>query len=333
MLPAVIGGSGFVGLHVLDALRARGAEPLAIVRSPLPRAALRSRGVRVSRADVNDPDALEDALMGHTSVVHAAAFYPRTSLDPVGAVFAARAQMRCVLEACANAHVRRLVFVSSTATVASAVDRASDERDVYAGSPGFGAYHDAKWAMEDLALRESRFEVVVVCPGACLGPLDLRLGTNGVVVAAARGLVPAFADGWVNTVDVRDVAKAIAALVEARDPPKRLVLVGENHRLSRLLAHVAARHGADAPPAPVAAEVARRLADAIERRDERPTLPREFVDLVLHGCEIDAGLATRTLGLRWTPLDETLDAFDAWARRYALIPRPRSGETHAARPL
>lgn len=329
MQPAVIGGSGFVGIHVIDALRARGAEPIAVVRSHLPRPALASRGVPVVQADAAAPDALASALRGHATVVHAAGFYPRTSLDPAGALQAAVAQTRAVLDACAIAAVRRLVFVSSTATVATAPGRASNERDVWPTSPGIGAYHDAKWAMEQLALAERRFEVVVVCPGACLGPLDLRLGTNGVIVAAARGGVPPFADGVVNTVDVRDVARAIATLAERRDPPPRLLLVGGNHRLSDLLAHVAARHGAPPPPTPVPVDVAIALADAEERGTARSRMPREFVDLVVHGAPIDAGLAARTLDLRWTALDDTLDAFDAWARRYALLPHRRPGVSDA----
>jgi dihydroflavonol-4-reductase len=326
MRPAVIGGSGFIGLHAIDALRDRGADPVAIVRSALPRRTLVARGVPFVRTDAADASALATALRGYDVVVHAAAHYPRVSTDPAGTLRTATEQMRAVLDACAAASVRRLVVVSTTATVAPAIGRASDERDVWPMPPGIGAYHDAKWAMESQALAEDRFEVVVVCPGACLGPLDLRLGTNGLVVAAARGRMPPYADGIVNTVDVRDVGAAIARLVDHPEPPRRVLLVGGDQRLSALLAEVAARYGAATPDAPVSAEAAIASADAEEASGRRASLPREFVDLVLHASPIDASLATRTLGLRWTPLADTLDAFDAWARAYALVPHPRPGD-------
>lgn len=323
MRVAVLGGSGFVGVHVIDALRGRGIDPEAIVRSRLPRQALIQRGIRTTRADIQDPAALTDALAGVEVVVHAAAFYPRTSLDPMGSVLSAVAQIAEVVEACARADVQRLVFVSSTATVAPAAGRPSDERDVWLQSPRIGAYHDAKWIMERVVLDEQRFEVAVACPGACLGPEDKRLGTNGVLVAVARGTMPPYADGIVNTVDVRDVGAGVAALVTHPEPPRRVLLVGDNGRFSGLLAEVADHYGVEPPEPPVSAAEAAALADAAEASGARVSLPREFVDLVVHASPIDAHLAETALGLRWTPRSRTLDDFDAWARRYGLIPSPR----------
>jgi hypothetical protein len=41
---------------------------------------------------------------------------------------------------------------------------------------------------------------------------------------------------------------------------------------------------------------------------------------VIRGVPIDADLARRSLGIVFRPLDETLDAFDDWARRMHLLP-------------
>ena len=44
------------------------------------------------------------------------------------------------------------------------------------------------------------------------------------------------------------------------------------------------------------------------------------MDLIVHGLPIDASLATRALGITWSPLSTTLDRFDAWARQMRIIP-------------
>ena len=43
-------------------------------------------------------------------------------------------------------------------------------------------------------------------------------------------------------------------------------------------------------------------------------------DPVVLNEDLGAALAERTLGVSWRPLDETLDAFDEWARRMEIIP-------------
>jgi hypothetical protein len=48
---------------------------------------------------------------------------------------------------------------------------------------------------------------------------------------------------------------------------------------------------------------------------------------VVHGVALDASQSARALGLRYRPLADTLDAFDAWALRLGLI--PAAPEEHA----
>jgi hypothetical protein len=107
-------------------------------------------------------------------------------------------------------------------------------------------------------------------------------------------------------------------------PPRRLVLAASNHGLHELLGDLARRYRRPAPRAPLAAAAAVALADAEEARvkgtRERPALVREIVDLVVHGVPIAARLAEAALDLRWRTLGQTLDAYDAWARRMRILP-------------
>lgn len=327
MQTLVLGAGGFIGLNIVDALTAAGDVPRCGHRRRSNVIPLRRRNVPRVIADLDDPASLAAALAGCTTVVHAAGHYPRDSRTHEETLSRARRELTQLLDACAAAGVARLVYLSSTATVARREDgRPSTEGDVFRAAPGFGPYHDAKWMMEQLAAAERRFEVVTVCPGACIGPWDLRVGTSALMVVTARGLRPPHPDGPVALVDVRDVARAVVRLTQMPTPPSRVLLVATMTRLHAFLVALARRYGAPPPLAPLSDAGAFALADAEEARvagtPERPALAREIVDLVVHGAAIDARLGAALVEHRWTPLADTLDAFDAWARRLGFIPSP-----------
>lgn len=319
----VLGASGFLGSHAVRALLSSGGPVRAVARRP--RRSLHGLDAERVAADLDDPSSLDAALARARVVVHAAAPYPKTSLDR-GVIYEAIRQTRAVLDAVARSGAERLVFVSSTATVAPAVGRASDERDQWPVATAIGVYHDLKWHLEALVRAETRFRTIIVCPAACLGPGDWRVGTSAWLVATARGHACPHPDGPVSFVDVRDVGAALAALCTHADPPERLLLSAATTRLHPMLVSVARRYGAPAPPPPLSDEEARACADRAEENiavtGGRPELSRELVDLVTNGVVIDGRLAQRALGISYTRLAATLDAFDGWARTVGLLPRP-----------
>ncbi|MBK7859829.1 MAG: NAD-dependent epimerase/dehydratase family protein [Archangiaceae bacterium] len=324
MTTAVLGAAGFLGVNLVDALVAQGERPRCVRRPRTNVLALRQRKVPMVTADAERPDELREALLGADTVFHLAGHYPRHCLEPALSLETGLRQLRHVLDAAAAAGVKRLVYVSSTATVAPAAGRPSTEADVFQQAPPYGLYHALKWQMEQLALAERRFEVVVACPAACLGPHDLRVGTSALLVALARGLDPPHPDGWVSWVDARDVAAALVRLARAAAPPRRVILSAGTVGLHPLLLALARRYSVAPPSPPLPAAKAIALADAEEARarvdGDRARLSREIADLIVWGVELDATLARTSLGVVFRPLDETLDAFDAWARRVGTLP-------------
>ena len=320
----VLGASGFVGLNAVEVMASAGLRVRCGYRS-LPHArVLRKRGHDLVHADLSDAGSLGEAMRDCRVVVHAAGHYPRFSNDYEASLAVGLAETARVLDAAAAAGVEQLVYVSSTAT-GGPCSGASTESHRFTGRPGRGVYHDLKWAMEELVLAETRFRTLVMCPGACLGPWDRRIGTASLLVGVARGLLPPLPAGIVNLVDVRDVGRALHAVATASaEIPRRIVLVGSNHRLHDLLLDLSHHYGSAPPAAPIPAAEAIRMADASEAEcavtGGRPSISRELIDLIVHGAPIDASLAERTLGIHWTPLPDTLEAFDAWARRWRILP-------------
>lgn len=320
----LLGAGGFLGLNVSRALLAAGHTPQCGRRARGNVLGLRELGVPLVVTDFDDPGALRAVMRDADVVVHAAAHYPRFSTNAEATLTRGRRELDAVLDAAAAGGVRRLIYLSSTATIAPRADGApSSEADAFTSRPGFGTYHALKYELEARALAEDRFEVGVVNPAACLGPFDWKVGTSALLLAAARGLEPAHPDGHVSTVDARDVALAVARLVTTPRLPRRLILAAERWSAHALLEHVAARFGGPPPPPALAPHAARALADEQEARAERAggraSLARELVDLIVHSPALDTSLA-RSLGLGFRALTDTLDAWETWARRMGLLP-------------
>lgn len=286
--------------------------------------ALRSRRVPLVHADLDEPASLREAMADTDVVFHLAGHYPRLSTAPEVSMELGTRQLRSVLDAAAEAGVGRLIYVSSTATVAPAPEGPSDESHVFPTIPGHGTYHDLKWAMEEIALAEDRVDVRVSCPSGCLGPWDLRVGTSALLVGLARGMDPPHPDGMTNMVDARDVAVSLIRQAERPDAPRRVIVSGHGMMLHDLFVMLAGRYHVPPPSPALPSSDALALADAEERRVEveggRPALSREIADLVVHGVPLDTRLAEQSLDMKWTPLNQTLDAFDGWARRLGFIP-------------
>ncbi len=304
----VLGAGGFLGLNTVRACLEQGVVPRCGRRTRGNVLGLRGLGAPLVVTDFENPGSLREAMKGIDVVIHAAAHYPRFSLEPARTVQQGLTELSVVLDAAADCGVRRLVFVSSTATVAPRADgRPSNEVDTFSIAPTIGTYHQLKWALEARALDERRLEVVIANPAACVGPFDWKVGTSALLVAAARGLAPPHPAGRISLVDARDVADALVRMATLAHPPRRLILSGETVDAHAMFERLAERYGTPPPPPALDAAAATALSDAEERqaasKGGRARLSRELVDLIVHAPLLDTARAC-DFGFRPRPLTE-----------------------------
>ena len=143
---AVLGGSGFVGRHVVDALLSLGQ--FSTVRIVDLRASAHAGAADMRFADLSDPEQLAAAVRGCAAVIHSAGIVDTRS----GALHDARIQhanvagTKAVIEACRRERVEVLVFVSSHS---AASDGAwGDDAGALHGEGRASAYGRSKRAAE-----------------------------------------------------------------------------------------------------------------------------------------------------------------------------------------
>ncbi len=230
----VIGGSGFIGSHVVSLLAARGINVLVPTRR-------RERAkhlillptVDVVEADINAPGVLDDLVRGCDAVINLVGVLHSR---PAGVAsdggnrygqdfFVAHVELaQRIGSACRAAGVRRVLHMS-------ALGASRDAPSEYLRSKGAG--EEAALAADDLA-------VTVFRPSVVFGPDDRFLNLFATLVALTPALWLASPDARFQPVYVGDVAQAMVQSLDDSDAAgKRFDLCGpREYTLRELVEYV-----------------------------------------------------------------------------------------------
>jgi dihydroflavonol-4-reductase len=323
------GGTGFVGAALLARLVADGREVRALARSAAGMESVRALGADPVAGDLVDRDVLVSAMAGCATVFHVAGVNAmclrdtramfRTNVEGAGAV----------VRAAAAAGVPRLVHTSSAATIGEPRGVVGTEDTPHRGS-FLSSYERSKYRGERAVLSfgaELGVEVVCVNPSSVQGP-GRTGGSARLLLELVNGRAPAIVDTFVSVVDVADCTDA-HVLAEARGAAGRRYLVSGATLTPRSvvdLLRAETGHPRRVVRLPrTAATVAGAACGAISRVSGRelPLCP-ELARTLLHGHRYDGSRAERELGLRYTPLRETVRRTLAWYAERGLAPAPRT---------
>src|SRR5277367_1358713 len=248
----ITGATGLVGSAVARKLRAEGFAVRALVRPGSPRFQLDGLDLEFVPGDMRDASSVRRAMAGVRHVFHVAADYRLWARDP-NEIFAANVNgTRIVMQEAIRAGVERIVYTSSVATLALRDDGTpADESVGLTVEDGVGAYKRSKIAAERLVeamVASEGLPAVIVNPSTPIGPRDVKPTPTGrIIVAAARGRIPAFVDTGLNLVHVDDVAVGHWLALEHGTIGERYILGGENLPLQTMLADIAALTGRKPP--------------------------------------------------------------------------------------
>jgi nucleoside-diphosphate-sugar epimerase len=166
---AVTGGSGFIGGHLVEALRRRGVEVRALVRESSHTEVLDRVGAQLVRGDLQDPCSVAALVEGADVIYHCGAIVSDWAAPGMFEAVNAGGT-RNVVEAALRASAR-LVHVSST-DVYGFPDKGGLDETSPRQRRGWG-YVDAKIAGEeavDQAIAMRQLDAVIVRPASVYGP-------------------------------------------------------------------------------------------------------------------------------------------------------------------
>jgi dihydroflavonol-4-reductase len=311
----VTGGSGFLGSHVVRALAARGDELRLLVRRGSSLDHLADVEFERSSGDVMDRRAVSRAMAGVDRAFHIAG---TTSMmaEHRDKVFDLNVKgTRIVLEECLAAGVERVVFTSSVAAIGPAKPRgtADEAQPFRAGSLGI-AYVNSKHEAEVEALRLAAhgLPLVTVNPSFVLGPDDPKGTSMELVRRFLLGRIPAYVDGGLNIVDVRDVAQGHLLADEKGEVGERYILSARNFTFDRLFADLARLSGRDHVPVKLPRAPTLLAVELMDRAGiPFPISPDEVRSA---GCwwTYRNAKARRELGFAPRPHEETLEDAVRW---------------------
>lgn len=305
MRALVTGATGFVGSHLVEALRRRGDEVTALVRSPARAERLRPLGVRLIEGDLDQEPALARAAEVREVVFHVAGLV--AARDPADFFRCNRDGTARVLGAAARAGVRRFVLVSSLA----AGGPTAPGRPLRGPEPPrpVSAYGRSKLAAEEL-VRAGPVPWTIVRPPTVYGPRDREL--LRLFKLARLGVVPVFGDGsqQLSLVHAADLAEALVAAAAADAARGRLYYachpeIVTSAELARAVGAAVGRRVVVVPVPPRAGRAALALAGGAARVLGRATI-------------LTADKANEFFQPAWIADPTPLAADTGWRARYDL---------------
>jgi uncharacterized protein YbjT (DUF2867 family) len=291
MTVLVTGGTGFIGPHVVHALRAKETPVRALVRDPAHATRLAAWGVELAAGDVTDPASLRAACEGVDAVVHLVAIIRGKPTDFERVMSEGT---RNVVAAAQEAGVRRFVLASALGL---------DER-----SKDAVPYFAAKWEMER-AVKESGLEHAIFRPSFVFGR-DGGVLPTFVRLARLAPVTPIIGSGRrrLQPIWVEDLAEYYAlALTESAAANRTFQLGGPEavswnefwERLKRVL-------GKRRPSVHVPFGAMRLQATLTERLPGAPVSRDQLTMLELGDNVVTDQSAVETFKLPLVPLDDQL---------------------------
>lgn len=327
----VLGATGQLGSNLVRALLAKGHQVRALVRPASKAQTLQELPLERVNGDLNNAESLVRACDGVQVVYHAAGYYPTETLPAKTAVTLALGETRKVLDAVRRTSVERLVFASALTTIGfPPPGRLADEECAFMPLFPENPYLMAKAAMEDEILKAARDGVpaVVVNPTAFFGPYDSKPSSGTQILMVARRQMPAYIDGPINVIDVRDVAEGMIRAAERGRNGERYILGNWNTTQKQLNALIARVAGVMAPLVPVPFALARYgsavgewVFKTVFRRP--PPVPAFFVEALRHMQQYDCSKAIRELDYPRNPVEDAIRDALNWFRANSYLPAKR----------
>jgi len=233
---------------------------------------------------------------------------------------------RNVLRAAAENHVRRVLHVSSVAALGYGDDPERPVNEDFQFDWQIAAARHKYYMLtkhladEEIAkAREKGLNVTIVYPGLMFGPGDVTNSAK-LITAVRIGKIPFNMPGGTNIVDVRDVARGIAMILQNESPGGDYLLSGDNLTFKDINATIAGQLNVQPPRITLPRylnPLLFRLLLLIERcKKDKLALTADNLDSAFKFRYFDNTRARQQLG--WTPripFEQTIADTIEWMKK------------------
>src|SRR5208283_5052888 len=178
--------------------------------------------------------------------------------------------------------------------------------------------------VEAFKLGAKGLPLVVVNPTLVVGPNDIRPTSSGqMIIEVARGNLPVYVDGWLNVVDVVDVARGHVLAASTGRVGERYLLGHRNLSVDEYFRMIAEAAGVAPPkykaPYVVALGVAHWYEFISRFTNRHPVATVSELKIGRLGETYDCSKAVTELGLPQTPVEECIQRSVDWFRSNGYI--------------
>ncbi len=320
----VVGGTGFIGSHIVKELL--GTDDVRLMVRDIGKAEkIFGKRVEYCRGDIMDTDSVRNAIHGCDTVYYSAGSVSfRKGQEK--AVFSINVDgTRNICRAMLDSSADKLVFTSSAATVGKEEFGVSTEKTAFNLWDISSPYKKSKVYAETIVkdnIKQYGLPAVIVNPSIPVGAFDRRLSPSGhLIVNYFSGKFGFYISGGMNFVDVADVAKAHILAEKNGIIGERYIIGGENLTLDSFYRIIKDVSGADKKLIKLPYKAALFVGNVSERifTSKEPPVSSYTVKLFNTKLYYDVSKAKKELGYKPSGIHDACLRAVNWFKKYGYI--------------
>jgi nucleoside-diphosphate-sugar epimerase len=317
---AVTGANGLLGSFIVRKLMAEKQTFIALKRKDSDTSLLDdvAQHIQWRDADVMDEVALAEALDNVDQVIHTAA---TVSFNPRKAAYIMDINVRGtrnVVNACLTKGISRLVHISSVAALGRQKGQTSiDEKNKWVESNINSVYGESKYYAELEVFRgiEEGLNAVMINPSVILAPANWN-NSSAKLFKYVWDEKPFYTEGYLNYVDVRDVANVAVQMLNADVKGERYIVNAGSISFQEFFQKLAGAFQKKSP----SVKVGRTMLHVISRLESwrtwftgtEPLITRETAKISGSRFLYENQKIRNTLSFQFQPIDDSV----AWCCQY-----------------